>query len=429
MLRNLLVIFCIFLLFCGCALAASNQALAVAGTRGSAKVLAGYFEEWSIYYANYNLADLEANGSAARLSHLFYAFANVTPTGCAIADAWADFENSNLPPVGGIADTWPLFGNFAELQKLHTLHPKLKILISVGGASGNNTAAFAAAAASAAGRKALASSCIDMFITGNVGNDWNGDITAPGLFDGFNIDWEFPTAANKRNYTLLLQEFRKQLDAMGRMTGKQYVLTADTPAGSQNYSNIELAKVAATLDFLNFDGYNYAGSWDTQTNHASPLFDAPENPDFGQGLAIESTVAEYLAAGVPPKKIVIGVPLYGAGWAGVADINHGLYQLSSGPAASPSGDILGTDGVATYRTLDLLPGYVKSIDLKRMSVSLYSPADRTFWSYDDILTAGLKMGYVNLRVPGGLGGAFVWALKDDDASGTMVKTMASGLGR
>jgi chitinase len=28
----------------------------------------------------------------------------------------------------------------------------------------------------------------------------------------------------------------------------------------------------------------------------------------------------------------------------------------------------------------------------------------------------------------GLGGADVWAVKDDDANGTMVKTMANGLG-
>ena len=33
------------------------------------KILAGYFEEWSVYYANYNLANLESNGSAAKLSH------------------------------------------------------------------------------------------------------------------------------------------------------------------------------------------------------------------------------------------------------------------------------------------------------------------------------------------------------------------------
>src|ERR1700736_4890794 len=84
------------------------------------KILAGWFEEWSIYYANYNLANLESNGSAAKLSHLIYAFGNVSANAsypssdtCVMADAWADFENNNLPPVGGIASTWPLFGNFA----------------------------------------------------------------------------------------------------------------------------------------------------------------------------------------------------------------------------------------------------------------------------------------------------------------------------
>jgi len=39
----------------------------------------------------------------------------------------------------------------------------------------------------------------------------------------------------------------------------------------------------------------------------------------------------------------------------------------------------------------------------------------------------LKTAYVRLREPGGLGGAFVWALKDDDANGTIVRTMGAGL--
>jgi chitinase len=39
------------------------------------------------------------------------------------------------------------------------------------------------------------------------------------------------------------------------------------------------------------------------------------------------------------------------------------------------------------------------------------------------------MLYVQSKVPNGLGGAYVWALKDDDANGTMVKTMANVLGR
>lgn len=428
MLRRLNILLCASLLL-SCTVAAADFPVSSAKPDDKQKILAGYFEEWSIYYANYNLADMEANGTAGRLSHLLYAFGNVTPTGCQIADAWADFENNNLPPVGGIADNWPLFGNFAELQKLHQLHPKLKILIALGGASTSNTQGFAAAASTPEGRQALAASCIDMFIKGNVGSDWNGDITAPGLFDGFMIDWEFPSAEDKQNYTFLLQEFRRQLNQLTKETGKQYVLANDAPAGAQNFRNMDLPKVAAILDFVTIDGYNYEGSWDTVTNHASALFDAPENPDFGKGLFIDSTVSAYLTAGVPARKIVLGVPLYGAGWRGVSKVNHGLYQPSTGPAVSPSGDGLDTDGVATYRTLKDLPGYTKTFDLKRLSVSLYNPDDQTFWTLDDPSTATLKSAYINLRVPGGLGGAFVWALKDDDANGTMVTTLANGLGR
>ena len=69
------------------------------------------------------------------------------------------------------------------------------------------------------------------------------------------------------------------------------------------------------------------------------------------------------------------------------------------------------------------------LDPLRTAVSLYDPALGTFYTYDNPNTAFLKMLYVDFKVPGGLGGAYVWALKDDDANGTMVKTMASGLGR
>jgi len=421
---------------------------------GQGKILAGFFEEWSIYYAGYNLANLESNGSAAKLSHLVYAFGDVSASAsdpssntCVIADAWADFETPYLPPVGGIADTWPLYGNFAEILKLKQLHPKLKTLISLGGASAAQAAAFSTAASTQAGRQALASACINMFIVGNVGSDWNGAITAPGLFDGFNIDWEFPAAADKQNFTLLLAEFRSQLNALSAQTGKQYVLSFDGPAGAQNYTNIDWKNAAKQVDFITIDGYNYAGSWDTATNDASPLFDSPQDPAFGQHLDIEDTVAAYLKAGVPPQKYVMGVPLYGAGWTGVPNKNHGLYQTSTGPSAvllangtglcadlsgnTPGCDTLLTPGTATYSTLSTLTanGYKSYFDPSRLAVSLYNPTTGTFYTYDDPDTAFLKALYIDFRVPGGLGGAFVWAVKDDDAKGTMVKTLASGLGR
>ncbi len=418
------------------------------------KILAGFFEEWSIYYANYNLANLESNGSAAKLSHLIYAFGDVSASAsdpsantCVIADAWADFETPYLPPVGGIPDTWPLFGNFAEILKLKQLHPNLKPLISLGGASAAQAQAFSTAASSQAGRQALASACINMFIVGNVGSDWNGNITAPGLFDGFNLDWEFPAAADKQNFTLLLQEFRNQLNTLSAQTGKKYVLSFDGPAGAQNYTNIDLKNAAKQVDFITIDGYNYAGTWESTTNDASPLFDSRQDPAFGQHLDIDDTVAAYLTAGVPPQKYVMGVPLYAAGWTGVPNKNHGLYQTSTGPSAvllsngtgpctdlsgnTPGCDTLLTPGTATYATLSTLTanGYKSYFDPSRIAVSLYSPTSQTFYTYDDPDTAFLKALYIDFRVPGGLGGAFVWAVKDDDANGTMVKTLATGLGR
>ncbi|MFZ0138209.1 MAG: glycosyl hydrolase family 18 protein [Candidatus Sulfotelmatobacter sp.] len=410
------------------------------------KIVGGYFEEWSIYYAGYNIANLQQNGVADKLTHLIYAFGNVTASpspACAIADTWADYQSPYLPSVNGTAYPGPLYGNFAAIQQLKALHPNLKVLMSLGGASGSNTAAFVSAASTAAGRQALAASCIDMFINGNIA----AGITAPGLFDGFNIDWEFPTATDTQNFTALLQEFRSQLNALSKTTGKQYTLSFDGPAGSQNYVNIDLRKAAAQVDFITVDGYNYSGSWVTQTNDASPLFDSRQDPLFGQDLDINDTVDAYLKAGVPPRKYTMGMPLYGAGWTGAPNVNHGLYQNSTGPSpvlwANGTGlcpdlsgntagcDTLLTPGLLTYSTLSTLTsnGYSNYFDARRVAVSLFDSTSGTFYTYDDPFTVFLKTVYINLKVPGGLGGAYVWALKDDDASGTMVKTLAAGLGR
>src|ERR1700723_4818323 len=207
------------------------------------KILGGYFEEWSIYYAGYNIANLQQNGVADKLTHLIYAFANVTTTpapACAFADTWADYQSPSLPSVSGTAYTGPLYGNFAAIQQLKQLHPNLKVLMSIGGASATNLAAFVSASSTEAGRQALASSCINLFVQGNIA----AGISAPGLFAGFNIDWEFPTATDTANFTALLTEFRKQLNTLSKTTGKQYSLSFDGLAGSQNYVNIDLKKAA-----------------------------------------------------------------------------------------------------------------------------------------------------------------------------------------
>ena len=95
-------------------------------------MVGGYFEEWSIYFAGYNIANLQANGVADKLTHLTYAFGNASvnppgsasPARCTIADSWADYLSPYLPSVSGAPYTGPLYGNFAALEQLKQLHPK-----------------------------------------------------------------------------------------------------------------------------------------------------------------------------------------------------------------------------------------------------------------------------------------------------------------
>jgi len=419
----------------------TSQSLSQA--RHNGKIFAGYFEEWGVRYANYNIADLERNGVAAELTHLIYAFGNVTPTAspaCAVADPLAAYEDATLPSVSGKAYTAPLLGNFGAIQQLKALHPNLTVLISLGGQAGN-VAGFTNAAGTEAGRTALAASCIDMFVKGNIAPG----VSAPGLFDGFNIDWEFPTAADKQNFTALLKEFRTQLDALTKTTGKKYTLTFDSPADPQKYANIDLKAVAAQVDFLTIDGYDYAGTWDKQTNESSSLYDTASDPVSSEAGSIDATVRAYLKAGVPAAKYTMGMPLYAVGWTGVSTANHGLYQNATGDspvlladgsgvcsnpsktAPSPGCDTILTAGFLTYSTIENLTnknGYIPWYDSARVGATLYNPTTETFYSYDNPTSVAAKTAYIKKNK---LGGAYVWALNDDDASGSLTKTIAAGL--
>jgi chitinase len=423
------------------ALACVSQSAAQA--RNHQKIFGGYFEEWGITYAGYNIADVHKSGVADELTHLIYAFGNVTPTSpaaCAVADPVAAYQNSSLPSVSGKPYTAPLYGNFGAIQQLKQLHPNLKVLISLGGQAGN-VAGFVNGSATAEGRAALASSCIDMFVKGNIA----AGVTAPGLFDGFNIDWEFPGAADRDNFTALLKEFRNQLNALSRTTGKKYVLTFDSPANPKKYVNIDLKAAAVQVDFLTIDGYDYASADEKQTNESSSLYDTSQDPAYADDRYIDATVKAYLKAGVPAAKYTMGLPLYAAGWTGVPNVNHGLYQNAAGPAPvpladgsglcakpdkanpSPGCDTILTAGFAAYSTIESFTnkyGYVAWYDSARVGATLYNPASGTFYTYDNPATVAAKTAYIKKHK---LGGAYVWALNDDDAGASMTKAIAVGL--
>jgi chitinase len=111
----------------------------------------------------------------------------------------------------------------------------LRIVVSLGGWTYSKY--FSDVAPTDASRKKFVGSCIDMFIKGNlpVQGGYGGPGTAAGIFDGFDIDWEYPgspgghvgnhySSADKADYTALLAEFRSELDAYGAADGGRHML-------------------------------------------------------------------------------------------------------------------------------------------------------------------------------------------------------------
>src|SRR5918912_1161076 len=148
---------------------------------------------------------------------------------CALSDPWSDYQAptwSGDNSVDGVADdpsdpNQHVFGRFNQLMKKKAAHTDLRVVMSIGGWTLSKY--FSDVAATAATRQAFVQSCIDLLIRGNLPTGgWpeqsGGGGVAAGLFDGIDIDWEYPgidpgngadhSPADKHNATLLLQEFR-----------------------------------------------------------------------------------------------------------------------------------------------------------------------------------------------------------------------------
>jgi len=407
----------------------------------------GYFVQWGIYSRNYRVKDVVTSGAAEKLTHLNYAFANVSTdfkcyeeTRAGWGDSYADYEVPFTADqsVDGQADPLnkPLYGNFNQLKKLKAMYPKLKVLISIGGWSWSGRFSDAALPEH---RVDFVKSCIDVFIRGNLpifpGTKIGGKGAAAGLFDGIDIDWEYPAAPgfpgdptrnlppnvyrpeDTQNFTALLAEFRKQLNEIGAETGKNYLLTIAAPAGQEQYSKMELDKIHPYLDFINVMTYDMHTAADATgpTNFNAPLYASPDDPS-PEPASVDGAISAYLKAGIPADKVVMGIPFYGHGWTNVPNQNNGLYQKDAGMEAARGTFEAGTED---YKVLK-----------KRKSPSFRDPKTgsfwifdgKTFWSYDDPEAIAQKMQYAKNK---GLGGAMFWSLDGDD--GTLIKAIYDNL--
>jgi chitinase len=369
--------------------------------------IVGYYAGWTSKARHYTPADIPAD----QLTHVNYAFGLVDTGGRAmLGDAEADIGHAD-PLAGGDPA-----GNFGELKELKQRHPHLQTLISIGGWVGSGR--FSDVAATAQKRREFVASCVELFLT-----RW------PGVFDGIDIDWEYPVCCglpengyrpeDRRNCTLLFQEMRRQLDALGAETGRRYLLTAAMPAGrSRPDGCFELREAAAVLDWINVMTYDMDGSARSGvTNFNAPLRPAREDPRLPaerETASVVGTVQAYEEAGVPREQIVVGVPFYGRRFTGVPAVNNGLYQPFTGARSEAYHAIVSDD----------LPAFRRFWHPEADAAWLYDAGTGTMLSYDDPASIARKTDYV---IGEDLGGIMIWELSDDDTNRSLLTAISSRL--
>ncbi len=367
----------------------------------------GYFVEWGVYDRQYYVKDVPAD----KLTHLNYAFAKIVDGECAIFDSYAALEK----PATNNPD---LKGNYKQLQELKKKCPHLKTLISVGGWTLSSP--FSDVAASEKTRAKFCRSCVAF-------------IQVHG-FDGIDIDWEYPVAGglesnkkrpeDKANFTLVLRDLREQLDKAGKQDEKSYLLTIAAPAGQTNIANIEADKIHPYLDWLNVMTYDFHGSWDPTTHFNAPLFaikDDPATDEMSRKLNVAAALQTYLDAGVPAAKLVMGIPFYGRGWAGVKNVDDGLFQAKT---SIPKGTW--EEGIFDYKDLKTKhrDNFKRHWHAEAKVPWLYSKDRETFISYDDPESIKHKAAFVREKK---LGGMMCWELSADDPDAPLLEIISREL--
>jgi chitinase len=340
-------------------------------------------------FAENDLID-PATIAADKLTHINYAFANIKD-GEVVEGFARDPEN------------------FKILTGLRRANAHLRILISVGGWTWSG--GFSDAVLTPESRRRFVQSAIAFVQRHDL--------------DGFDVDWEYPglpglgnthRPEDKANFTALMAELRAGLDTLGRETRRTYLLTFAAGAFADFITHTELDKVQASVDFVNLMTYDFrVAEADPISGHHANLF---PNPADTENRSVDRAVKEFLAAGVPPAKLVVGVPFYGRGWAEVAAERNGRYQ--PGKPIQPRMDLDYSNLAANIVGKD---GFDRFWDADAQAPYLWNANRRIFVTYEDPESLSRKGEYIQEH---GLAGAMFWEY-NSDLSGALLEALNKAL--
>lgn len=323
-----------------------------------------YYSNWSVYGPKHCPSALDVD----HLTHVFYAFLKIDPErGTALfSDPWADLEM----PVDGTE------GAVRALTSLKQRNPELKIVASIGG--WGTAAMFQQVVGNTRKQRELVRSVLDI-------------VSVYG-FDGLDVDWEYPSTAKEgEQLTDLLRDLRHGMNKLG----PHLSLSVASPASPEHLVHYPLQQMDRYLSFWNVMGYDFFGaSWSPVTGHHSNLYGNNEIREPSASLSIQY----YLSRGIPPQKLVLGMPLYARTFYQPEAPRMGVPFTRDSPYES---DIVDYVDVAQAN---------EQYDEKKVAAFRFDSEQKLLYTYDNVQCAREKARFVRQNR---LRGGFWWDSKGE----------------
>jgi len=231
-------------------------------------------------------------------------------------------------------------------------------------------------------------------------------------FDGVDIDWEFPAAAQRDAFTMLMLTIRRDFNRDHSTTKRPRLMltatvSADPTMVTENYN---LPAVANQTDFINLMTYDMQAG-DHKTGHHSALY----SPTSDEKDSIDYAVNTVLKTGVDPRELNLGLSFYGrsytlenAGQAGLGDAAASTGK--PGPLTQHQGLL------AYYEICQLLENNATVTDQGQLpGTKAPFVVDGERWTgYDDAESLKEKVNYMWTH---NIGGVYIMSLDLDDFHG------------
>lgn len=180
---------------------------------------------------------------------------------------------------------------YPQFTGLKEQNSNLQVFISVGGWDAGGKI-FSTMTSTAENRNAFISSSIAFMKTYG--------------FDGIDIDWEYPAAADRGGVaedTANFVEFMKELRAA---CGSQYGISMTLPSSYWYLQGFDIVNLQKYVDWFNFMSYDIHGTWDGNNPNTRKVINPHTNlTEISQGLDL------LWRNGIQPNKVNLGLAFYG----------------------------------------------------------------------------------------------------------------------